>query len=338
MRSTARLMTVVVALSATSAFAADWPWIYGPAGNSTSDQKGLLRTWPEAGPKVLWTAPVGRRLRRPGRQRRQGLPARPGREGRRQAARVRPVERQGTLELRLRRSGPVHVSPARARRRRSTASTSTPSGPLGDLYAINTKTQQAGLAQEHLEGLRRRRAAPVGDRPEPADLRQPADRGAADVPGGRRRLRQADGRAQVEVGSAVRHARVREPVHRQGRRRRPSGHGHGRRGTGTQRQGRQRQRPRPAQRQGALDVHELAVHHPGSAAGRRRRRPRAHHGRIRRRHRDDQGRRRRATAATRSRSCSRTPTSAPTPSRRSSTTTTSIPTTRSTSAATASSR
>ena len=59
MRSTAKLVTVVVALSATSGFAADWPWIYGPTGNSTSDQKGLLRTWPEAGPKVLWTAPMG---------------------------------------------------------------------------------------------------------------------------------------------------------------------------------------------------------------------------------------------------------------------------------------
>ena len=59
MRNIAKLVTVSVVLSAGSAFAADWPSIYGPAGNSTSDQKGLLRTWPEAGPKVLWTAPVG---------------------------------------------------------------------------------------------------------------------------------------------------------------------------------------------------------------------------------------------------------------------------------------
>ena len=59
MRNTAKLMTVLVALSASSVFAADWPWIYGPTGNSTSDQKGLLRTWPEAGPKLLWTAPMG---------------------------------------------------------------------------------------------------------------------------------------------------------------------------------------------------------------------------------------------------------------------------------------
>ena len=60
MRTIARLMVVVVvALSVTSAFAADWPWIYGPRRDNTSDQKGLLRTWPEPGPKVLWTAPVG---------------------------------------------------------------------------------------------------------------------------------------------------------------------------------------------------------------------------------------------------------------------------------------
>ncbi|HVQ29229.1 MAG TPA: PQQ-binding-like beta-propeller repeat protein, partial [Vicinamibacteria bacterium] len=59
MRNTVRFMTVVVALQASSALASDWLRIYGPSGNSTSDQKGLLRTWPEGGPKVLWTAPLG---------------------------------------------------------------------------------------------------------------------------------------------------------------------------------------------------------------------------------------------------------------------------------------
>src|SRR5512134_3807884 len=59
MRETARLVAVMVALSVTGAVAADWPWVYGPARNNTSDQKGLLRTWPPDGPKVLWTAPVG---------------------------------------------------------------------------------------------------------------------------------------------------------------------------------------------------------------------------------------------------------------------------------------
>jgi outer membrane protein assembly factor BamB len=40
--------------------AADWPQYLGPNRNSTSDQKGLLRSWPADGPKVLWTVSVGR--------------------------------------------------------------------------------------------------------------------------------------------------------------------------------------------------------------------------------------------------------------------------------------
>lgn len=61
MKSTVKLVAIlmalpVIALSVTSLFAADWPWIYGPRRNNTSDQKGLLRTWPAEGPKVLWTA------------------------------------------------------------------------------------------------------------------------------------------------------------------------------------------------------------------------------------------------------------------------------------------
>ena len=39
--------------------AADWPGLYGPRRDHTSDQKGLLRTWPQEGPKVLWTVPLG---------------------------------------------------------------------------------------------------------------------------------------------------------------------------------------------------------------------------------------------------------------------------------------
>lgn len=39
--------------------AADWPQYLGPSRNSTSPEKGLLRSWPASGPEVLWTAPVG---------------------------------------------------------------------------------------------------------------------------------------------------------------------------------------------------------------------------------------------------------------------------------------
>ena len=45
---------------AASAGSSDWPQYLGPSRNSTSDQKGILRTWPTNGPAVLWTVPVGK--------------------------------------------------------------------------------------------------------------------------------------------------------------------------------------------------------------------------------------------------------------------------------------
>ena len=39
--------------------AQDWPQFLGPTRNSISPETGILRTWPETGPEVLWTAPVG---------------------------------------------------------------------------------------------------------------------------------------------------------------------------------------------------------------------------------------------------------------------------------------
>ena len=44
---------------AGSVNAQDWPQYLGPERNSTSPQKGILRSWPETGPEVLWTAEVG---------------------------------------------------------------------------------------------------------------------------------------------------------------------------------------------------------------------------------------------------------------------------------------
>jgi hypothetical protein len=52
------LTTIVLVLSST-AFASDWPWIHGPKRDNTYDQRGLLRSWPDGGPKTLWTVPVG---------------------------------------------------------------------------------------------------------------------------------------------------------------------------------------------------------------------------------------------------------------------------------------
>jgi outer membrane protein assembly factor BamB len=44
---------------ANSVIAQDWPQFLGPERNSTSPQKNLLRSWPESGPEVLWTANIG---------------------------------------------------------------------------------------------------------------------------------------------------------------------------------------------------------------------------------------------------------------------------------------
>jgi len=54
------LIAVVVMATACAGVAADWPQYLGPARNSTSSEKGLLRSWPEKGPQVLWTVGVGR--------------------------------------------------------------------------------------------------------------------------------------------------------------------------------------------------------------------------------------------------------------------------------------
>lgn len=37
----------------------DWPQFRGPQQNGVSLEKGLLRSWPESGPKVLWKKPIG---------------------------------------------------------------------------------------------------------------------------------------------------------------------------------------------------------------------------------------------------------------------------------------
>ena len=54
------LVLLGTAVLAASAGDLDWPQYLGPRRNSTSDQKGLLRSWPTNGPEVLWTVPVGK--------------------------------------------------------------------------------------------------------------------------------------------------------------------------------------------------------------------------------------------------------------------------------------
>lgn len=46
-------------LSVLGANAQDWPQFLGPNGNSTSQQKNIIRTWPQTGPQVLWSVNIG---------------------------------------------------------------------------------------------------------------------------------------------------------------------------------------------------------------------------------------------------------------------------------------
>jgi hypothetical protein len=52
-------LLVILFVSLANICAQDWPQFLGPSRNSTSDQKGLLRSWPEGGPEVLWTVDLG---------------------------------------------------------------------------------------------------------------------------------------------------------------------------------------------------------------------------------------------------------------------------------------
>ncbi len=59
MKIKTQLAALIVTLSVACVLAGDWPGYYGPKRDGTSPEKGILRTWPKEGPKVLWTVPVG---------------------------------------------------------------------------------------------------------------------------------------------------------------------------------------------------------------------------------------------------------------------------------------
>jgi len=50
---------LAVAIWSLSAFGADWPRFLGPDGTGISPEANLARSWPEAGPPVLWTLDLG---------------------------------------------------------------------------------------------------------------------------------------------------------------------------------------------------------------------------------------------------------------------------------------
>jgi outer membrane protein assembly factor BamB len=141
MKNTAKVIALLVALSGTFVVAADWPWIYGPRRDHTSDQKGLLRSWPKEGPRVLWSVPMEAGF---------GGPAVGG-------GRVYLLDRDEKVGDKLRvldlASGRelwtfAYPSPGAFM---FAGSRTTPTldgefvytvGPMGDLYAISTKTQK----------------------------------------------------------------------------------------------------------------------------------------------------------------------------------------------------
>ena len=53
------LLCAMTSLIGLKISAQDWPQFLGPERNSTSLQKGILKSWPETGPEVLWSVPVG---------------------------------------------------------------------------------------------------------------------------------------------------------------------------------------------------------------------------------------------------------------------------------------
>jgi outer membrane protein assembly factor BamB len=56
-----KYIPLIILVCITGLFAQDWPQYLGPGRNGVSAQKGILRSWPENGPEVLWTiTPSGR--------------------------------------------------------------------------------------------------------------------------------------------------------------------------------------------------------------------------------------------------------------------------------------
>lgn len=53
------LVILLMALVVPPAGSADWPQFQGPNRNGVSPETGLARSWPEGGPRVLWTFSLG---------------------------------------------------------------------------------------------------------------------------------------------------------------------------------------------------------------------------------------------------------------------------------------
>ncbi|RJP27061.1 MAG: hypothetical protein C4527_14160 [Candidatus Omnitrophota bacterium] len=58
-KKTVLSMFLVIAVCTSAIGETNWPHYLGPNRNATSDETGLLREWPESGPKVVWSFPLG---------------------------------------------------------------------------------------------------------------------------------------------------------------------------------------------------------------------------------------------------------------------------------------
>src|SRR4030042_2156031 len=54
------LSVIVLLVCMANVYSQDWLQYLGPTRNGVSTQKGILRSWPEQGPEVLWTVNVGK--------------------------------------------------------------------------------------------------------------------------------------------------------------------------------------------------------------------------------------------------------------------------------------
>ena len=53
------IQSLIFSFCLSAVYAQEWPQYLGPDRNSTSPQQGIMRSWPENGPEVLWTVDVG---------------------------------------------------------------------------------------------------------------------------------------------------------------------------------------------------------------------------------------------------------------------------------------
>lgn len=56
---TVAVMALALVVATTLAWGADWPRFRGPGGDGVSTETGLLKAWPDGGPKVVWRTDLG---------------------------------------------------------------------------------------------------------------------------------------------------------------------------------------------------------------------------------------------------------------------------------------